>query len=269
MIEAFDAAETEQEQRMAWGGAIRLAADLSVDPVLDNPTAHARFTAYVSGSLGNGDTAPWAHRTLAVYAMSRDRGAARGHVQALIASRQSVEASTPYRDGRKKLSHAAFGQLVRSQMAVEERDEATALDALAELAVLDVYQAEAEAAGLEIVFPEADVRGTVARTRQRADMDFARAELVSSEAVTRLQVAPNPSAGQIRLSVDLAEASKVEVAVYDALGRRVATAMQGGLNEGQSEVDVDLSTLPVGIYIARLRVAGMESPQAVRFTISR
>lgn len=268
MIQAFEAAETDLDRRIAWGGATRFAARLGSISALNETTAHARFKAFVSSTLADTESAPWAHRALAVYSLNRDRGAAQSHIDALIVSRAPVESLTPSPDGRQKLSHAAFGQLLRTQVAVSEGDETGALDALAALAALDPYQAEAEVAGLTAVFPRADVGGTVAQAQRSAAHAKIESKPQRSEATTALRVAPNPSAGHIRMYVDIVEASEVEVTVYDALGRKVATALQGSLGTGSSEVAVNLSALPAGVYVARLNVSGVEGAEAIRFTIT-
>ena len=59
----------------------------------------------------------------------------------------------------------------------------------------------------------------------------------------------------------------VEVAVYDALGRRVATALQGAFEAGVHEAPIDLSALPAGLYVARLIADG--AVETVRFTVTR
>jgi hypothetical protein len=60
---------------------------------------------------------------------------------------------------------------------------------------------------------------------------------------------PNPSDGRAAMTLSVAEAQHVTVAVYDALGRRVAVLHDGLLDEGPAHQFVfDGSALPAGVY---------------------
>ncbi|WP_412061779.1 heparinase II/III family protein [Rubrivirga sp. IMCC45206] len=65
----------------------------------------------------------------------------------------------------------------------------------------------------------------------------------------RLGAAPNPSAGAVRLALDLPVAGAVRVAVYDALGRRVATLADGPRPAGPLALTW-AATVPAGVYLA-------------------
>lgn len=79
---------------------------------------------------------------------------------------------------------------------------------------------------------------------------------------------PNParSAG-VTVSVDLPEAGPVRLAVYDALGREVAVALDGTLAAGRYPVALDTSGLPSGVYVVRLQAGGAVAVQ--RLTVVR
>lgn len=65
---------------------------------------------------------------------------------------------------------------------------------------------------------------------------------------------PNPFNPATTLRFDFPEASRADLAVYDALGRRVATLLDGrALPAGSHDAVFDASGLPSGLYIARLR----------------
>src|SRR5690606_18579769 len=67
------------------------------------------------------------------------------------------------------------------------------------------------------------------------------------------QPAPNPSAGRSALTLEVAQAQPVRVAVYDALGREVAVLHDGTLAAGQQHrLDLDASALPSGVYVVRV-----------------
>ena len=265
VLEAFAAAQTDTERRMAWGGATRFAVWLGSRTAPSNPGAHARFTAFVSNALEDDEAAPWAHRALGVYALGRDRNAARDHIAALLVSPMLATDQPTHPGGRAKLSHADFGLLLRIHIAIDEHDQEDALVALASLSSDPVKEA---ARVLASVFPEADVLGTVARARQGDERTRLVTE-VHAGAVAAFQIGPNPSTGRVSLYLDLVSASEIGVAVYDALGRHVATPAQGAFGAGASEISADLSALPAAVYVARLTVVGTEHTETVRFTITR
>ena len=64
---------------------------------------------------------------------------------------------------------------------------------------------------------------------------------------------PNPSTGATRFGVAVQQAQDVTVAVYDALGRRVATLYDGALDAGRAHTfGLDASRFPSGTYIVRV-----------------
>ena len=72
-----------------------------------------------------------------------------------------------------------------------------------------------------------------------------------SAALLQLQAAPNPTSGLIRLSFTAPQSGPVQVAVMDMLGR-THQVQNLDLLQGAQQLDVDLSTLPVGTYMVRL-----------------
>jgi hypothetical protein len=94
-------------------------------------------------------------------------------------------------------------------------------------------------------------------------------------AASRTQLAgnaPNPFSGQTTVEFDLAEQSRVTVAVYDMMGRKVATLVDGvrsagphavGWN-GQSDSGQDLAS---GVYLLRMQAEGKSETK--RMTIIR
>ena len=77
----------------------------------------------------------------------------------------------------------------------------------------------------------------------------------------------NPSDGRTRLELALPADEHVAVAVYDALGRRVAVAHDALTEAGYTEVAVDLSALPAGFYVARAQ--GASFAETLRLTVVR
>ncbi len=71
-------------------------------------------------------------------------------------------------------------------------------------------------------------------------------------------VAPNPVRGRADVRFHLPEAMTARVSVYDALGRHVATLLDGSLGAGTHETRLDADGLAPGVYLIRLE-AGTES----------
>ena len=69
-------------------------------------------------------------------------------------------------------------------------------------------------------------------------------------------VRPNPSGRAASVSYALAGPADVRVAIYDALGRSVATLADGPRTAGEHEVAFDASDLPAGVYLIRLEAVG-------------
>jgi hypothetical protein len=87
-----------------------------------------------------------------------------------------------------------------------------------------------------------------------------------AEAGLRL-AGPNPSDGHTRLELALPADEHVAVTLYDALGRRVAVAHDAPAEAGHTEIAVDLSALPAGVYVAR--AAGETFAETLRLTMVR
>ncbi len=67
--------------------------------------------------------------------------------------------------------------------------------------------------------------------------------------------APNPVLGQASVSFSLDVAGPATLAMYDALGRRVATLADGAFGAERFDVGLDTSGLASGIYVLRLETA--------------
>ena len=78
---------------------------------------------------------------------------------------------------------------------------------------------------------------------------------------------PNPVRDRARLSYELPAAGPVELALYDALGRRVAVVASGVRSAGEHTADVSAAGLASGAYVVRLTTAGGAATQ--RLTVRR
>jgi len=72
---------------------------------------------------------------------------------------------------------------------------------------------------------------------------------------------PNPAQEQATVRYELPDAAEVQIAVYDLLGRRVATPVDGRRNAGRAEVRLRTNRLPNGTYLLRLQAAGQVHTQ--------
>ena len=67
---------------------------------------------------------------------------------------------------------------------------------------------------------------------------------------------PNPTRGEAAVAFTLAAPGRARLAVYDALGRRVASLAEGGFASARHTVALDSARLAPGVYVVRLEAAG-------------
>ncbi|MEM7786146.1 MAG: heparinase II/III family protein [Bacteroidota bacterium] len=83
----------------------------------------------------------------------------------------------------------------------------------------------------------------------------------------RLGVAPNPSAGAVRLTLDLPASGPVRVGLYDALGRRVATLADTVLPAGPHDLTwggrADGAPVAAGVYVAVAEAGGLRATTSI------
>ncbi|MEL7169768.1 MAG: T9SS type A sorting domain-containing protein, partial [Bacteroidota bacterium] len=72
-----------------------------------------------------------------------------------------------------------------------------------------------------------------------------------NEAALDVRVYPNPAAAATTVAVTLPEAADVHTAIYDVLGRRVATLHDGTLAAGTHPLRLDAARLSAGVYLVR------------------
>ena len=71
-----------------------------------------------------------------------------------------------------------------------------------------------------------------------------------------LTVGPNPTGGAATVRLDFPAPAEVRVAVYDVLGRRVATLASGALAARTHRLPLDAAPLAPGVYVVRAEVGG-------------
>ena len=77
-----------------------------------------------------------------------------------------------------------------------------------------------------------------------------------AELATEFSVYPNPTRGDASFAFTLARAGRVELSVYDALGRRAATQTSALLPTGPQTLRLEAGNLRTGLYSVRLLVNG-------------
>jgi hypothetical protein len=93
------------------------------------------------------------------------------------------------------------------------------------------------------------VRGTVTTSVEQVSSDI-------PQQLTLRQNFPNPFNPQTMISFGLPESGRVELVVYDMLGREVSRLVDGNLSAGWHQVRLDASRLASGTYIYRIQTAG-------------
>ncbi len=81
------------------------------------------------------------------------------------------------------------------------------------------------------------------------------------ERFTLEQNYPNPFNPATTISFEMREAGHVSIKVYDALGREVATLVDGTRTAGSHSVSFEAADLPSGTYIYRMSAGGVEKSQ--------
>ncbi len=89
----------------------------------------------------------------------------------------------------------------------------------------------------------------------------------SENGAARLSVYPNPFARSATVALSLETAAEVRVAVYDVLGREVATLHEGLLTAGTHRLRLSGARLPAGVYLVRVEAEGLRF--AERITLLR
>ena len=84
----------------------------------------------------------------------------------------------------------------------------------------------------------------------------------AEEGISRLEAPmPNPSRDLTAVTYRLDAQAEVSLALYDALGRRVAWLDTGLRAAGTHQVRVETAGLPAGTYVVRLRAEGETTTQ--------
>ncbi|MBK6643452.1 MAG: T9SS type A sorting domain-containing protein [Bacteroidetes bacterium] len=67
-------------------------------------------------------------------------------------------------------------------------------------------------------------------------------------------MAPNPGSGKFVVSVEASRATGMQILVYNVQGKLLRTGKFIELPQGFSEVPLELSELPAGIYVSEMKL---------------
>ena len=119
----------------------------------------------------------------------------------------------------------------------------------------DLQRVAAQYAGGPAHWPQAGADAAGSRTAQVAGRPVVRSE---GALLTRVYCYPNPvgPGEEAHLRFDLRAAGRVELEVFDALGRRVGTLRSDGLEAGEREIAWSVAGYASGLYLCRLIAHG-------------
>ncbi len=115
--------------------------------------------------------------------------------------------------------------------------------------------------------------GTHGRSMYKIDLDQLSglpSENAGQEIPTRMvlyQNYPNPFNASTTIRYALTQRAEIDLAVYDAAGRKVAQLVHGQQEKGEHQIHYDAGTLPSGVYFVRLRVNGQDRSRAVKMIL--
>jgi hypothetical protein len=145
---------------------------------------------------------------------------------------------------------------------------ASALDAWEERSVVLVNQETGERRPLREGDP-VTVSTTTEKTPLRVEVGAAPTETVVPDAVRLHNNYPNPFRGSTTIEFELPDRRPVHLSVYDVLGRKVETLVNGERTAGRHEVTWDggEGTLSSGVYFLRLKAG--DTVETSRMTLVR
>ena len=222
-------------------------AEAELRSVIDtSPTEQSRATVLLVGLLSKRDSGAAKRRVETDLA-----GDLAGDLAAGAAGRFRRQPGRPEYDP-SALDAPAVTVLAKRLFYAAVFEEHDAAKAERVRALLAAYGDEDAASGLlQTVMDQAFGVGAL------VEEGTARAQTVPSEpAAFGATAFPNPFRDAATIRYTLPEASAVTLAVYDALGRRVATLVAGPVGAGVHEARLAAGALPSGLYVYRLDAAG-------------
>jgi PKD repeat protein len=70
--------------------------------------------------------------------------------------------------------------------------------------------------------------------------------------IESIDIVPNPSIGQATLMLESADASDVDIHLFDIQGRDMANVYQGAINAGTNQIPLNVQSLAAGVYLVHV-----------------
>ena len=78
---------------------------------------------------------------------------------------------------------------------------------------------------------------------------------------------PNPTQGNATLEVTLLNDSKINVSIFDISGKEILNVLNGNLNAGENQLELNTSNLSNGIYYTK--ISGENTIKTIKFIVSK
>jgi len=88
-----------------------------------------------------------------------------------------------------------------------------------------------------------------------------------ADAVNNVRRYPNPATSAISISIDLIQSSTVVITIYDIVGKILVSSEIEKINAGSKTVQMDVSTIPSGIYFVTVIANG--STKTEKFVVTK
>ena len=82
-----------------------------------------------------------------------------------------------------------------------------------------------------------------------------------------VMIYPNPTQGNATLEVTLLNDSKINVSIFDISGKEIVNVLNGNLNAGENQLELNTSNLSNGIYYTK--ISGENTIKTIKFIVSK
>ena len=190
-----------------------------------------------------------------------------GNTVAAIVRRDNVTLETAIADRNEFVSPGLINVVDGPSTFDDARDQDAVLDPRPGAAAAAATGADFGLAGLDVFFTTVDYRGAFAPEPTAVwatgwtaldQMGYFSGQAIPiangpEAARFALSVGPNPTRGDATVRFSLDRAQRVQIALYDVVGRQVAVVAQGAFGTGDAVATVATSGLPAGVYVLRLQ----------------
>ena len=226
---------------------------LDADDVLGERAATMTLLRSLRGRLAQGDLPAFLRRTAEAALVVEVREALR--VESYESAEGLLSAYAPLAEGAEARRSLALSTVAVDERAGQYAEALARIEAvLAELSPEEERLAEALAVVAGVLSESAEAEGRPGGSGHVGGA-LGEAAAASVEGSVLSAPYPNPSRGMATVSLRLAEATDVQVRVYDVLGREVAMLAEGRLEAGTHRFVLD-AALPAGLYVIRVELGG-------------